>query len=126
MNAGLLRNRLMPRGRGGTGRPSKISVPLLRLDPAWAPLRDHPRFQKLIESDKWAIREAKGDRSAKLQQTKHRHGQTDRNQASSRFHFRLLQTGFSIKLHLELKHKILRFSSGHNLPFACYQFVTVL
>jgi TolB-like protein/Flp pilus assembly protein TadD len=29
--------------------PSWISVPLLRLDPRWDPLRDHPRFQALLE-----------------------------------------------------------------------------
>jgi len=28
--------------------PSYISVPYLRIDPTWAPLRNHPRFQKLI------------------------------------------------------------------------------
>ncbi len=28
--------------------PSEISVPLLRLDPRWAPLRNNPRFQKLV------------------------------------------------------------------------------
>ena len=28
--------------------PSEISVPLLRIDPTWAPLRNHPRFQKLL------------------------------------------------------------------------------
>jgi len=33
-------------------RSSKISVPLLRLDPAWSPLRNHPRFKKLLESKK--------------------------------------------------------------------------
>lgn len=27
---------------------SAISVPLLRLDPTWAPLRNHPRFKKLV------------------------------------------------------------------------------
>ncbi len=32
--------------------PSRLSIPLLRLDPAWNPLRDHPRFKKLVESDK--------------------------------------------------------------------------
>jgi len=29
--------------------PSELSIPLLRLDPAWDPLRNHPRFQKLVE-----------------------------------------------------------------------------
>jgi tetratricopeptide (TPR) repeat protein len=29
--------------------PSELSIPLLRLDPAWAPLGDHPRFKKLLE-----------------------------------------------------------------------------
>jgi len=29
--------------------PSDLSVGLLRLDPAWDPLRDHPRFQALLE-----------------------------------------------------------------------------
>ena len=33
-------------------RPGMMSIPLLRLDPAWAPLRDHPRFKKLIEAGK--------------------------------------------------------------------------
>ncbi len=28
--------------------PSPLSVPLLRLDPKWDPLRDHPRFQTLM------------------------------------------------------------------------------
>ncbi len=31
--------------------PSELSVHLLRLDPAWDPLRDHPRFQKLVEAN---------------------------------------------------------------------------
>ena len=31
--------------------PSELSIPLLRLDPAWDELRNHPRFQKLLESD---------------------------------------------------------------------------
>ncbi len=29
--------------------PGDLSIPLLRLDPAWAPLRDHPRFKRLLE-----------------------------------------------------------------------------
>jgi serine/threonine-protein kinase len=29
--------------------PSLLSIPLLRIDPAWDPLRDHPRFKKLLE-----------------------------------------------------------------------------
>jgi len=29
--------------------PGELSIPLLRLDPDWAPLRDHPRFKKLLE-----------------------------------------------------------------------------
>jgi serine/threonine-protein kinase len=29
--------------------PSRVSVPELRLDPIWDPLRDHPRFQALLE-----------------------------------------------------------------------------
>ena len=32
--------------------PSELSIPLLQLDPAWDPLRDHPLFKKLLESDK--------------------------------------------------------------------------
>ncbi|MFB0555280.1 MAG: tetratricopeptide repeat protein, partial [Phycisphaerae bacterium] len=30
--------------------PGPLSIPLLRLDPAWDPLRDHPRFKKLVAS----------------------------------------------------------------------------
>ncbi len=29
--------------------PGEMSIPLLRLDPAWNPLRDEPRFKKLVE-----------------------------------------------------------------------------
>jgi non-specific serine/threonine protein kinase len=29
--------------------PSRVSVGLLRVDPIWDPLRDHPRFQQLLE-----------------------------------------------------------------------------
>lgn len=32
-------------------RPSELSIPLLRLDPAWHSLRNHPRFKKLIQKD---------------------------------------------------------------------------
>ena len=32
--------------------PGELTIPLLQLDPAWAPLRDHTRFQKLLESAK--------------------------------------------------------------------------
>ena len=28
--------------------PSMISVPLLKIDPQWDPLRDHPRFRGLV------------------------------------------------------------------------------
>jgi hypothetical protein len=27
-----------------------LSIPLLRLEPVWAPLREHPRFKKLLEA----------------------------------------------------------------------------
>ncbi|MHC4807904.1 MAG: tetratricopeptide repeat protein, partial [Planctomycetota bacterium] len=30
--------------------PSELSIPLLRLDPAWDPLRDHRRFKRLLEA----------------------------------------------------------------------------
>ena len=33
-------------------RPGELSIPLLRLDPAWDPLRDHPRFKKLVDAGK--------------------------------------------------------------------------
>jgi len=32
--------------------PGVLSIPLLRLDPTWDPIRDHPRFKKLIETYK--------------------------------------------------------------------------
>lgn len=32
--------------------PSELTVPWLRLDPAWDPLRYHSRFQKLLKSNK--------------------------------------------------------------------------
>ncbi len=32
--------------------PGEMSAPLLKLDPAWEPLRKHPRFKKLIEAGK--------------------------------------------------------------------------
>ena len=32
--------------------PSELSIPLLRLDPVWEPLRDHPRFKNLLEAGK--------------------------------------------------------------------------
>ena len=32
-------------------RPSRPCVPLVRLDPAWDPLRKHPRFQALLDKD---------------------------------------------------------------------------
>lgn len=31
-------------------RPSPLSAPLLRIDPRWDPLRNHPRFRKLAET----------------------------------------------------------------------------
>ncbi|MGB2862936.1 MAG: hypothetical protein WBC05_06390 [Sedimentisphaerales bacterium] len=31
--------------------PSELSIPLLQLDPAWDPLRNHPRFKRLVDSD---------------------------------------------------------------------------
>ena len=30
-------------------RPGMLSVNILKLDPVWDPLRDHPRFQRLLE-----------------------------------------------------------------------------
>jgi serine/threonine protein kinase/tetratricopeptide (TPR) repeat protein len=32
--------------------PGEMSIPLLRLDPVWDPLRNHPRFKKLVEPAK--------------------------------------------------------------------------
>ena len=32
--------------------PSEISIPLLRIDPTWNPLRDNPRFQKMLKREK--------------------------------------------------------------------------
>jgi serine/threonine-protein kinase len=29
--------------------PGDLSIPLLKIDPVWAPLRNHPRFQKLLK-----------------------------------------------------------------------------
>jgi serine/threonine protein kinase len=31
--------------------PKLISIPLLKIDPAWEPIKEHPRFKKLIDSD---------------------------------------------------------------------------
>ncbi|HCO96855.1 MAG TPA: hypothetical protein DIU00_23435 [Phycisphaerales bacterium] len=32
--------------------PGELSIPLLRIDPVWDPLRDHPRFKELVEAGK--------------------------------------------------------------------------
>ena len=32
--------------------PGPLSIPLLRLDPAWDPLREHPRFKRLVGADR--------------------------------------------------------------------------
>ena len=34
------------------GVHGRLSIPLLKLDPAWAPLREHPDFKGLVESSK--------------------------------------------------------------------------
>jgi serine/threonine protein kinase/Flp pilus assembly protein TadD len=31
--------------------PGELSIPWIKLDPAWNPLRNHPRFKKLVDSD---------------------------------------------------------------------------
>jgi hypothetical protein len=31
--------------------PGELSVPLLRRDPIWAPLHNHPRFKRLLEAE---------------------------------------------------------------------------
>jgi hypothetical protein len=31
--------------------PSPMSVPMLRVDPTWNPLRGHPRFRRLLASN---------------------------------------------------------------------------
>jgi serine/threonine protein kinase/tetratricopeptide (TPR) repeat protein len=33
--------------------PGELSIPLLKIDPAWDPLRHHPRFKELIEHGKY-------------------------------------------------------------------------
>ena len=30
--------------------PGEMSISLLKLDPAWDPVRNHPRFKKLVEA----------------------------------------------------------------------------
>ncbi len=31
--------------------PSPTAIPMLRIDPTWNPLSDHPRFQQLLEGE---------------------------------------------------------------------------
>ena len=31
--------------------PSPVSVPQLRLDPVWIPMRSYPQFQRLLSTD---------------------------------------------------------------------------
>ena len=44
-------------------RPGWISIPLLRLDPAWNPLRKHPRFKKLVEDGKQTTKLRTGEQN---------------------------------------------------------------
>jgi hypothetical protein len=33
-------------------RPGVMTIQILKIHPVWEPLHNHPRFQKLMESDK--------------------------------------------------------------------------
>jgi hypothetical protein len=35
---------------GLLGRPSNVTVPILKLSPVWDPLRGDPRFEKIVAS----------------------------------------------------------------------------
>jgi serine/threonine-protein kinase len=35
--------------------PSQLTLQMLRVDPVWNPLREHPRFRRLLEEDKQYI-----------------------------------------------------------------------